>query len=178
MLYTVAFPNWSAADAERVEVIRRQHDAQRSRLIAAHFTLVFGCDAVVISDYLAQIERVTSDVTSFAFACSRLKVEPTFQGDGFHVEGLPGLGRDALIDLHLKLHTGVLQGCQHPTLSFDPHITLATQPTPSEAESLADELLAQHWSVQGVVDRISVGQLQNQRFTVVADFPLRSPQRA
>ena len=46
MLYTVAYPSVASSDAAFIEQFRRTHDLPYRDVVAAHFTLVFGCEAL------------------------------------------------------------------------------------------------------------------------------------
>jgi hypothetical protein len=59
-LYTLAYPTLHEADLRFIETFRREHDLRYRDVVAAHFTLVFGCDAVNEAEYLERNLRAST----------------------------------------------------------------------------------------------------------------------
>nr|WP_316638711.1 hypothetical protein [uncultured Roseateles sp.] len=68
-LYTLAYPALTAADRQFLQTFRGRHDPDRVKLIAPHFTLLFGCKALPEADYLQHVQAATKAHAALRFCC-------------------------------------------------------------------------------------------------------------
>jgi 2'-5' RNA ligase len=118
----------AAADAARIEDLRRRHDPQQS-MVAAHFTLVFpfeGLDRAVVE---AHAERIARQTEPIAFHLRRSAAVQDPLGPLSRLFLLPEAGNDQLIALHDALYAGPLSAHLRGDIAYRPHITVGAFPT-------------------------------------------------
>jgi hypothetical protein len=64
---------------------------------------------------------------------------------------LPADGADRMHDLHARLHSGVRTKRRHPTVPFQPHVTVGTLDYHEDAQSLACRLMP--FAICGALER-------------------------
>jgi 2'-5' RNA ligase len=170
-LYTVAFPTLSEEDARFIAAIRARHDRQ-ANILAPHFTLLFGCEALDEASYIDHVRTIAASTTAFAFTC--FETEPDDDDDGHGVVYLvPDLGRGEVTALHDRLYTGPMAPHLRRDLDFVAHITIGHAADVDAAARLCDELDADGINVAGSVDALVVGCVEHGRFVELARFALR-----
>ena len=172
MLYTVAYPNLSAADAEFISAFRQAHDLPYRDVVAAHFTLLFGCTELDRPTYLRHVENVAKDVPRFGFTIRYAMLGADDLDETAYVFLVPDEGYSDVSLLHDELYRGPMAKFLRPEFPYIPHIGIATLQDRSEAKSLCDMLNADGLSISGSVDAVTVGSLHNGQFDDVASFDL------
>lgn len=171
-LYTVAFPRFSAQDAVVIEAFRAEHDARSHALIDAHLTLVFCCIAVPEPAYLAHVQQVAERTEPISFRCRYAMLGADDEAERAYVFLVPDEGHGALSLLHDRLYTGPLTDHLRLDLPYTPHITIASSADRRHAKGLCDSLNATGLDIHATVDTLSVGSIEDGRFTVLATLPL------
>jgi len=170
LLYTLAYPSLSAADADRIEAFRRLHDPQHD-IVAAHFTLVFACGEVVERTYVEHVASVSRMFSPISFSCryAMLGTDEAARGYAYLVpdEGYSGISR-----LHDALYGGLLADHLRLDIPFVPHMSLASSTDRPAAKRLCDELNAAGVQIHGSIERLSVAALRDGRICKLAEFSL------
>ncbi len=121
-----------------MESFRRQHDLPYRDVVAAHFTLAFGCDAIAEPAYTAHVSAVCRASKAIRFSCRYAMLGADHFDDSAHVFIVPDEGYAGISLLHDRLYTGVLE----PYLKLDapciPHITIGTMKDRAAAKALCD----------------------------------------
>ena len=170
-LYTLAYPSLAGADAEAIEAIRREHDPQ-SGMVRAHFTLVFGCDAVAVDDYARHVRDVSRSTPAVSFDCRYAMLNADARSGLVYVYLVPDEGYSGLSRLHDALYRGPLARHLRMDIPFVPHITLGVFHDKAMARSLCDQLNEHRFAVSGMVNTLSVVQLEPNGIRGLAAFQL------
>jgi 2'-5' RNA ligase len=171
-LYTIARPTLSAEDLQRIESVRKQHDAQFHSIVAAHFTLVFGCDSLSPGDYASHVQKIASQFSPIDFICRYVMLSNDDPNDTAYAFLVPDNGFAAISRLHDALYTGPLRSKLRLDLPYIPHITLGRFSDRSEAKSLCDTLNAEPLHVSGELLSLEMGVIENGKFSTLSTFPL------
>jgi len=174
MLYTLAFPSLSASDTAFVEGFRAEHQAVQSKVVAAHFTMVFGCETVPQSEYVQHVQAVAQATRSITFACRYAMLGADDEDDSAYVFLVPNEGFAELSMLHDRLYTDVLSAHLRLDLPFIPHITIGRLTERRAAKSLCDALNTRGVSIEGSVSALTVGTRENGRIHSLASFALQT----
>ena len=140
LLYTVAYPEISPVDSSFIQTFRQQNDIPYRDVVAAHFTLVFGCRAIKESDYRAHIQEIACTFTPIHFCCRYAMLGADDQDDTAYVFLVPDEGYSQISLLHDRLYTGILEPHLRLEIPFIPHITIGTLKDWKLAKSLCDGL--------------------------------------
>ncbi len=171
-LYILAFPDFDEADGRFVDSFRTAHDLRKSKLVAPHFTLMFGTD-VHGPDVTVDAARAAAACTPpFQFACkeARLGTDPSdSRGRVFLV---PETGSAELALLHRRVHAGALAPLLTDGRPFVPHITIGETADIAGAAALCAPLNRSGLHVRGAVRHLSVCALAGDVLTSIARLPL------
>ena len=170
-LYTIAYPQTSASAQAFLEGFRRQHDPQAD-LVAAHFTLVFGCAAIPQADYLAHVSAIARHTPAIHFHCRHAMLYAGGPDGMAYVFLVPDEGHSAMARLHDRLYTGVLAPHLRPEIPYVPHITVAATRDVAAAKALCDGLNQRGIDIAGEVRSLTVGALQGGQLRPVGKHPL------
>jgi 2'-5' RNA ligase len=172
-LYTVAYPLISDANRDLIEVFRSMHDPQRG-VIAPHFTLMFGCNAVSEQEYLAHVALVAAQTRQIRFHCKYAMLGAGDDGETAHIFLVPDKGHSALSLLHDALYTGCLSPHLRLDLPYTPHITVGALKNRAHAKALCDELNGRRVDIEGLISTIHVGSLTDGVFGHHGAYALRA----
>lgn len=171
-LFTVAFPEWPVADAAFVDAFRRQHDEAMHAVVEPHVTLLFGCSALPVPEYLAHVERVAS-------AASVLKVRFRYAMLGADDEQplayvflVPDEGHAGLSLLHDCLYGGPMAAHLRLDLPYTPHVTMGRSADRLQAKGWCDQLNEAGLDIEARISMLTVGEIEAGRFVHLADYPL------
>lgn len=171
-LYTLAYPNLSRADHDRIELFRQEHDLPFKDVVAAHFTLVFGQTSLAKDEYVKHVQVVAATVKPIDFVCRYAMLGVDDEDERGYVFLVPDEGFSAISRLHDRLYTGVLERSLRLHIPFIPHITVGTLPTTGAAKALCDEWNAKPFAIEGRLDRITVAGLENGKVSDIEDIRL------
>lgn len=170
MLFTVALPEWEAEADMPVQTCRRENDPEYA-LIGPHFTLTFGAP-VDEAPFIEHVRAIARQASAVQFALRRALVQTGATGLS-HVFLVPDeVAADTLMALHDRLYGGLLAAWLSRDETFLPHVTVAAFDRPQPAQALADRWNAQPFALAGHIRALTVGRLANQRFDVLAQWPL------
>ncbi|HEY1383611.1 MAG TPA: 2'-5' RNA ligase family protein [Dongiaceae bacterium] len=138
LLYVIAEPELSRTDLDWIQAIRAQHDPQ-SELVAPHFTLVFGTEAVSPDALVARMQACAERRPPFAFDAQRIDV---FEEQYLFL--MPDAGARELTSLHddLRVELGSRE-------VFAPHITVGRVADPKIASRIAERLNKERRVIRG-----------------------------
>lgn len=172
-LYTVAYPECDDAHAlHAVDAWRAAQDPVGHALIRPHFTLVFACNAVDETTYLAHAAAVAARTAPIHFHCRYAMLGADAHTPRAHAYLVPDEGYAALSLQHDALYAGPLSDALRLDLPYTPHITVGT---------FDSALQARHWctarnragvSLPGRVAALWVGQMVEGRFVHRGQFAL------
>lgn len=173
-LYTIAYPSVSASAQAFIEGFRRQHDPQAD-LVAAHFTLVFGCTAIAEANYQAHVAAIARQTPVLRFHCRYAMLHAGGPDGMAYVFLVPHEGNRALSRLHDRLYTGVLAPHLRVDIPYVPHITIASTRNMAAAKALCDGLNQGGIDIAGELRSLTVGVLQGGRLHTVGEHRLARP---
>ncbi len=174
MLYTVAYPQLPPEASEFVAQYRQVHDLPYRDVVAAHFTLVFGCEGIPESEYLQHVGAVAAGWRRIEFVCRYAMLGADAEEEVAYVFLVPDEGHSAISLLHDHLYTGPLSPHLRLDIPFTPHLSIATLENRREAKRLCDELNGEGFVISGALDSVTVGALvEAGRFKDLASFALQ-----
>jgi 2'-5' RNA ligase len=171
MLYTLAYPTLAGADAAVVEEIRRTHDPQFS-VVATHFTMVFGCDAVAEPEYLDHVQGVSRRVGPVQFVCRYVMLGSGNDAGQAYVGLVPDEGWSDLSLLHDTLYRGALAQQLRLDIPFVPHMTVGAFRDRALAKRLCDDLNGRRFEIRGTVGALTVATMAQCKIIDRATFAL------
>lgn len=154
-LYVVAYPRLDAADYERIQNWRRQHDRLYS-MIEPHFTLVFLVDDFSREDFVAEIKQQVQGAKAFSFALQCCTINKDSFSDNYFAFLVPDEGFSKLVKLHDKLYSGRLAHHHRLDIDYIPHIEIANSADKRAIKQMVDEWNARDFSIKGRVDAIDI----------------------
>ena len=170
-LFTVAYPSLDAVDSAFIDAFRRQHDPKVD-VIAAHFTLVFGCAEVEHAEYLRHVEIAARESRTIRFCCRYAMLGADDEDDTAYVFLVPDEGFAQISLLHDRLYAGPLASRLRLDLPYIPHVTVGALGSRGEAKALCDELNHHGVEIHGAIDAVSVGSLDKNGFQNHATYNL------
>lgn len=171
VLYTLAYPTISTADAERLEAFRRRHDPHHA-IVAAHFTMVFACTGMNEHAYIEHVASVSRGSAPISFSCRYAMLGADDEVERGYVYLVPDEGFSGISRLHDALYSGLLRSHLRLDIPFIPHMTLGASSDRHAAKSLCDELNATGSAIHGAIEAISVAALRDGRIHNLATFSL------
>jgi len=173
-LFTVAFPEWSDTDAAWVDDFRRRHDVAARDLIGPHVTLVFGCSALPLPDYLTHVERASAQAPALTARFRYAMLGADDEQELAYVFLVPDEGHAALSLLHDRLYAGPMAAHLRLDLPYTPHITIGRSTDRRQAKAWCDQLNDAGLDIVARMPTVTVGEIDAGRFVRLADFPLTS----
>ena len=149
-------------DRSWIESFRRIHDPQHA-FVEPHFTFVFPFTGIPVEDVVAHAQDVANATQVIAFRLSRAAVVDDPFSSHSHVFLLPTDGAEELRGLHARLYTGVLAPKLHPTVSFQPHVTVGAFERREDAERAVASL--QTFDIRGALDAIQLADFDGKSVT-------------
>jgi 2'-5' RNA ligase len=160
-LYTVAYPEVAPDASSFMEGFRQEHDLPYRDVVAAHFTMVFGCKTLEVSDYTTHIASVARGSKPVLFRCRYAMLGTDDFDDTAYVFLVPDEGYSGISLLHDRLYTGALQPFLRLDVPFIPHITIGTMKDRAAAKALCDELNRKSVYIEGSLRALTVGALED-----------------
>jgi 2'-5' RNA ligase len=171
-LFTLAYPTLSVGDRAVLDGYRSKHDLPKSRIVRPHFTMVFGLSDQDEAAYMGHVETVAAKETAISFHC-RYATLGAGSGDEPACVFLVPEGNSAILNLHDRLHTGMLAASLRLDLQYVPHITIGTCTAWREAKILCDEINAHAISMPGTIEALTVAVLESDELRDLSSFALR-----
>ena len=163
-LLTVSYPVLSPESTALIRAFRQRHDAKREAMVQAHFTMVFGCAAVDLSEYTDHIARVAKASRPIELTCKYAMLGADDEDDTAYVFLVPDQGNAEVSLLHDRLYAGPLEPHLRLDLPYIPHITIGALSSRTQAKRLCDELNRQGLCVEGRLEELTVGHVEAGRF--------------
>jgi 2'-5' RNA ligase len=170
-LYTVAYLDVSISACAFLNSVRQEHDPQVD-VVAPHFTMVFGCNAVSESAYNEHIASVASNTRSIKFHCRYAMLGADDMNDTAYVFLVPDEGTSSISLLHDRLYTGILAEHLRLEFPFIPHVTVASTKDWNRAKSLRDSLNSSGIDIEGTLGSLTVSALKDRKLEFVAEYSL------
>ena len=159
-LYTVSYPEVAPDASAFMERFRQDHDLPYRDVVAAHFTMVFGCKSVEVPDYTMHIAAVARQAEPVRFCCRYAMLGADDFDDTAYVFLVPDEGYSGISLLHDRLYTGVLQPFLKLDVPFVPHITIGTMKNRVAAKALCDKLNRHGVRIEGSLRALTIGALE------------------
>jgi 2'-5' RNA ligase len=163
-LFTVSYPEIPAEAGAFISAFRKRHDLKHRDVVEAHFTMVFGCDALGHTEYVNHVAAVSAASHPISFKCKYAMLGADDEDETAYVFLVPDEGYAAVSMLHDSLYTGPLLSRLRLDLPYIPHITIGTLSSRTEAKALCDELNRHGVSVEGSLRSLAVGAIENGKF--------------
>jgi hypothetical protein len=158
----------SSEDEVWIDAVRAEHDPQHA-FVGPHFTFVFPfaeASAALVLSHAAPIARETAPID---FVLAKVAAVKDPLGPLSHLFLLPTLGAEPMHGLHDRLHSGPLAQHRHPTLAFDPHVTVGAFERHEEAEQAAAALPASE--IAGRLEALHVARFDGESLTLLRSLP-------
>ena len=171
--YTLAFPDFDARDAMRIEALRRRLDPVGAARVNAHVTIGFGVETVPRDALSALIQRVADAAQPFEVSFHKVELGHDHRNPHGYAFWMPSEGRREIEALHDHLHSD--PDLAYPIdrdVPYRPHITLAERPDPEAAQALVDELNRDRLTARGRITHLSLVALRRDQVEPVARFAL------
>ena len=170
-LFTLAYPGLSADDQTRLEAFRRDHDPNCS-VVRAHFTMVFGCNAVAEGAYLDHVRQVCRQGRPIQFTCRFAMLGADDEAERAYVFLVPDEGFSGIARLHAALYRGVLRERLRLDLPYIPHITLGASPDRASAKQWCDDLNESGLEIHGAINTLAVSTREHDTMRTISEFNL------
>ena len=171
-LYTLAYPSVSADDRAFLDRFRAENDLRYRDVVAPHFTLAFGCNAVAEDDYCRHVASVARRTPAISFACRYAMLGTDHADDTGYVFLVPDEGYAALSRLHDELYRGPLEPYLRLDIPYVPHVTIGTLEDRRRAKQLCDALNDAGVHIEGRVEAMCVGALAEGKIRDLATYLL------
>lgn len=171
-LYTVAYPELGAEDRRFIEAFRQVHDLPYRDVVAAHFTMVFGVADLPDEPYESHVRSVAETSEEISFTCRYAMLGAGDDAGSAHVFLVPDEGYSSISLLHDRLYEGPLERFHRLDRPYIPHITIGTLADRRHARALCAELNQAGLSIAGRLRQLTVGALQDGRFTHRLQVPI------
>ena len=102
-------------------------------------------------------------------------VVPDAQVRAHHVFLIPDEGYGAVVRLHGRLQRAAVLASLRPTLTYLPHLTVASMSWAEEAQRVADDLNARDFAVKGHINDVVIHRRDGEVIRTVATIPLAKP---
>lgn len=171
-LFTISLPEISAEASTFIDEFRKKHDLRRRDEVAAHFTLLFGCDAIGPDVYTSHVAAIAGSSSPIELSCRYAMLGADDEDDTAYVFLVPDQGYAAISRLHDRLYTGPLRAHLRLDLPYIPHITIGALQSRVEAKALCDELNERDLRVDGFLRTLVVGSIDGGQFKELSIHPL------
>ena len=167
-LYTVCYPEVSPEASSFMETFRREHDLPYRDIVAAHFTMVFGCKTIELGAYTTHISVIAGQARPVPFSCRYAMLGIDDFDDSAYVFLVPDQGYSGISLLHDRLYTGILKPSLRLDVPFIPHITIGTLKDRAAAKALCDELNRDGVRIEGHLKELTVGALEGGKLNTLS----------
>ena len=171
-LLVIAYPRMTAADFAWVQAIRARHDERYFQLVGPHVTLVFPVGGVAQDVLIEHVRRQVAAVKPISFVARCAIVVENDSKRFSHVFLVPDEGFSEIVRLHDRLYTGVLAASLRLDIAFIPHVDVGNNDDARACKALADELNAQDFRLNGLIDTLDVVSYEQGKVETVAQIAL------
>jgi 2'-5' RNA ligase len=171
-LFTVSFPQVPESHRRFMHDFQQSHQKVVRGFIEPHFTLVFGTDQIAEHVYTEHVAAIAASSTTIPFTCQYAMLGADEEDDTAYVFLVPDDGYAAISVLHDQLYSGVLESHLRLDLPFVPHVTVGSTKDRKHAKSLCDALNRAGVRVEGVLDALTVGTLEEGRFVTLTSHAM------
>lgn len=156
----LAYPTLQKADWDWIQRIRAIHDQRNYQIVDPHFTLVFPVPAAHGSAFIDHIRRQSKGTAriQFKLRCALVVKDPMSQYTQTYL--VPEEGFSAIVQLHDRLYTEILEPHLRLEIPYIPHITAGISNDPWICKQLADEINQQNLEIPGRIDSLDVVQVE------------------
>jgi len=172
-LLVLAYPRISHTDFEWIREIRARHDERYFKLVDPHFTLVFPVTGIEQSVFSSHVKQQLAGVEPISFVLRRAIVIEDDSKKFSHVFLVPDEGFSEVVKLHDRLYDGVLAPELRLDIDFIPHIGVGNAAEVRTCKLLADELNAQKFRLEGLIDRLDVVLYEHNQVRTVERIDLQ-----
>ncbi|MEI8278465.1 MAG: 2'-5' RNA ligase family protein [Bacteroidota bacterium] len=165
-LHVVAYPQLSAADMERIQLCRKEHNSLY-HMIGAHFTLVFSVPDMPLEVFSVEVRKQVHGYKSipFTFRCAVINRDAiSGHYDAFLV---PDEGHSAIYKLHDQLYSDKLAYQHRLDISYIPHLSIASNSDPLVIKKIVNEWNAQPFAISGTITTLDIINYENRIISTV-----------
>lgn len=153
-----------------IENIRKQYDSLYE-CIEPHITLVFPFKSNLKTEILTEeIKSILSCETSFKLTVSGIE---GVDKNGYYLFLNVNEGKERIINLHYKLHEGILSEYQSPWTkdgSYIPHITVGRFETQNQMRQAVEKLENFDMEFKTIVDRVYIEKIGNNEDSIIEEI--------
>lgn len=171
-LLVVAYPNIESRELDRIQAIRRQHDAAQHAIIAPHITLVFPDQRVGEADLIHHVASVTAQAPPIDAVFGEFQLDYENTTGLWRVFLTPTTGRATLAALHDSLYQGIMAPSLRTDLPYVPHATIATSPNADSCRQLIATLDPHQWQVRAQVAHLDILDFDGTQVRTIQRLPL------
>lgn len=174
MRYALCYPSLSEPDEQLIDSFRQRHDERYKDVVAHHFTIGFGIDALGDNEYLEHVRRQARRQAPIPFVCRyAMAGRNDINFEEFYVFLVPDEGFSEICKLHDRLYTGPFAPFHRPDIPFIPHIGIATHRDAAVIKALCDSLNDQGLHIEGHLDSITVAEYDGNVITNLEEIELQ-----
>jgi len=170
-LHVVAYPELNAADMDRIQACRREHNSLYG-IIGAHLTLVFSVSDMAYEAFAGEVRRQSAGVAGIDFCMRCATVNRDAVSGQYDVFLVPDEGNSAIIKLHDRLYSDVLAPHHRLDIPYVPHLSIAASPDAQKIKRLADEWNANAFAIKGRIAHLDIINYENRVITTVERIAL------
>ena len=172
-LVVLSYPDISQEDFQWIQSVRAKYDELRYRMVGPHFTIVFPVRGMGRESFCQHVRQQVHDVSKVQFT---LKCAVPVKDHFFeltHLFLVPDRGYSDIVELHDKLYTGPLAPELRLDIPFIPHVSTASVVDPLRCKELADTINANGLSIDGVISKLDIAHLKNDRVVTLEQIVLQ-----
>ena len=172
-LHVVAYPDLPAADVERIQLCRRDHNSLYP-VIGAHFTIVFSVPDMALSDFTAEIKKQISGISAIRFCLRSAVINKDAFSDYYDAFLVPDEGFSSIVKLHDRLYAGMLAPHHRLDISYIPHISIANATDPHFIKQIVNDWNAEELAISGSISSLDIVNYDRDEriITTVEKIPL------
>lgn len=170
-LHLVAYPQLSAADYERIQLCRKEHNSLYN-MIDAHFTIIFSVPDMSLEDFSAEVNKQVQGFKAipFTFRCAVINRDAI--SGNYDAFLIPDEGHNTIYKLHDQLYSDKLAYQHRLDISYIPHLSIASNPDPLVIKRIVNEWNAQEFAIQGTISSLDIINYENRVITTVEKIQL------
>lgn len=170
-LCTVAYPELSAADYQRIQEFRKQNDMYY-RAIEPHFTLLFPTPEWELEPYIAEVQKQAQGFRPFDFCIRGAVLDKDSFQDLYHAFLTPDEGHAQIAKLHYKLCADRFFDPQLLEVDFIPHMGIGNSPDPLACYEMVAFWNREDFVISGYVAALDIANYENDVIQNIQRVPL------
>lgn len=168
----IAYPNLSENDFSWIQKYRKQNDVLYFKVAKPHFTIVFPTFEIKEKEFVAEIEKLSSDFKKFNFTARCFVVNKDAFNDYYHEFLVPDEGFSDFVKLRDKLYSEKLSKNLLLDIDYIPHIGIGNSKDPQKCKNRIDILNKKNIEIQGTIERLTIIKYENDMISKIKNIEL------